>query len=136
MDRVIKPFEMVHSSVIEPIVFGDPRSCPIDQTASVGFNIDPDTGNPMSTFDVLMKADKLEQRRILDGLQEYKSNFLPSDISDTDAIRFALPRTCQLPSELAEYQSALTERELERQKKIDEEIRLRDLFKDDVEPKS
>lgn len=86
------------------VKFGDGDSVPINQDPSKEFNIDPSTGRPMQQITALLRAQKAsEQMAILDGLEEFKSNYLPDDMSNEDAIRFMMPRYCQLPSQVAEF---------------------------------
>lgn len=140
MDRVVNFNFVPHPSISDEVVFGTKDSCPIDQSPVQSFNIDPDTGNPMSTIDVILKAQGLEQRKALEMLTEYKSSFLPDNISNEQALKYAVPRLCQMPSELAEWQESITQKELEIAEQKANEDRLRKLFdepkKDDkVEPK-
>lgn len=130
MDRVICFSPSYHPSILEEINFGELGSCAVDQSPCLPFNIDPETGNPMSTIDVILKAQGLEQRRALESLQEYKGTFLPDGISDIDALRYAVPRLCQLPSELAEWSVQCEQHAAELAEQKANEKRLRDLFID------
>lgn len=114
MDR-IRNFSF-HSAIATPIAFGDKGSCPIDQQPAASFNIDPATGRPSDLMTSVMRAQGLERDKLLAGLQEYKSEFLPADMSDADAIKFAQPRLCQLPSELAEFQEGLIKMQIDEEK--------------------
>ena len=85
-------------------VFGDNDSCPICQNPAQDFNIDAATGRPMEDITSLIRAsDDLEARRIVNAMPEFKSDNLPDDMSDADAIKFMKPSLCQLPSELTTY---------------------------------
>lgn len=130
MDRALIHSFNPHPSTVELVAFGTKDTCPIDQSPVQSFNIDPATGNPMSTIDVILKAQGLEQRQALDMLTEYKSSFLPENISNEQALKYAVPRLCQLPSELAEWQESITKKELEIAEQKANEERLRKLFDD------
>lgn len=85
-------------------VFGSKNSVPIDQTPSIEQNIDPATGFPLTSMQLIMRAQDLSDRRhLVESLQGFKEDFLPDDINDVDALKYAKPRLAQLPSELAEY---------------------------------
>lgn len=84
--------------------FGESGSVPIDQTPSQEFNVDPCTGRPMNDIQRLVKSQSdLEMQAQFAQLKEFKANFLPKDMSDSDALKFMCPRTCQLPSEILDY---------------------------------
>lgn len=91
----------------EPI-FGDKDSCPICQNPAQDFNIDASTGRPMEDITALIRAsDDLEARRIVNAMPEFKSDNLPDDMSDADAIKFMKPSLCQLPSELKRFHESI-----------------------------
>lgn len=140
MDTIRKDITF-HQSFDDCVQFGLGDSCAIDQRPVADYNINPDTGNPYSVIDLLLKSDKLEQQRILAELQEYKSSFLPPDMPDVDAVKYMTPRLCQMPSELAEFESFVVSKQLEEEqakqdaaKKAEDAKRIKDLF-DDVSPK-
>lgn len=96
------------------IKYGEKGSLPIDQSMSKKFNIDPATGRPMSDVQRLVKMQNdVEMQRCFAQLDEYKSNFLPKDMSDDDALMFMCPRDKQLPSELLSYREGLTKYRLQ-----------------------
>lgn len=96
--------------------FGEKGSVPIDQTPSQSFNIDPNTGRPMSDIQKLVKMQNVaEQQAAFAGLSEFKSNFLPSDIKDEDALKFMCPRLSQLPSELLSFREGLVKAKIAEQ---------------------
>lgn len=98
------------------VKFGEKGSVPIDQTPSQSFNIDPNTGRPMSDIQKLVKMQNVaEQQAAFAGLSEFKSNFLPSDIKDEDALKFMCPRLAQLPSELLSFKEGLVKSKLAEQ---------------------
>ena len=89
-------------------VFGDNDSCPICQNPAQDFNIDAATGRPMEDITSLIRAsDDLEARRIVNAMPEFKSDNLPDDMSDSDAIKFMKPSLCQLPSELKRFHESI-----------------------------
>ena len=89
-------------------VFGDNDSCPICQNPAQEFNIDASTGRPMEDITSLIRAsDDLEARRIVNAMPEFKSDNLPEDMSDSDAIKFMKPSLCQLPSELKRFHESI-----------------------------
>lgn len=111
------------------IEFGEDGSCPIDQTPAKEFNIDPTTGRPYSDISLIMRAQSnLQQKQMLAELQEFKSEFLPKDISDEDAVKFQRPRLCQSPSELAQFQEAVTSYNLEQAEKARNEAERQQLL--------
>ncbi len=88
--------------------FGEGDSVPINQNPSKSFNVDPDTGRPMSEISALLRSESAaEQMALFSQLQDYKSEFLPPDISDEDAIKYVVPRYIQLPSQIADFQASL-----------------------------
>lgn len=92
-----------HAVLIAP-KFGEKGSCPIDQTPSQSFNIDPSTGRPMSDITAIVRSQNaLEMQAKFASLPEFKSNYLPEGTSNDDALVYQTPRLAQLPSELAEY---------------------------------
>lgn len=114
-------------------VYGDIDSCPISQTPAQDFNIDAATGRPMEDITSLIRAsDDLEARRIVNVMPEFKSENLPDDVSDADAIKFLKPSLCQLPSELKRFHESIGQfmidkkQELADKVKADKEQRLND----------
>lgn len=94
--------------------FGEHGSCPIDQYYSQSFNIDPQTGRPMSDITSLMRMqNNVEMQAAFAALGDYKSNFLSPDISDADALPYLKPRLAQMPSELLEWRGKLDEQKLQ-----------------------
>ena len=113
--------------------FGDADSCPISQTPAQEFNIDAATGRPMEDITALIRAsDDLEARRIANAMPDFKSDSLPDDMSDSDAIKFMKPLLCQLPSELKRFHESIGQfiidkrQELADKQKADKEQRLND----------
>lgn len=95
------------------IEYGKKGSFPIDQTPALPFNIDPDTGRPMSDIVKLTKIqDAVNQQAFLASLKETKSNFLPADMSDDDALMFLKPRSIQTRSQLLDWKTKLAEHQL------------------------
>lgn len=142
MDRISKNV-VFHSTCIGRVKYGSSDSVPIDQQPSAKFNFDPASGRPISDISAIIRAQGLDKQRLLADLTEFKADFLPADVSDVDALKYAIPRLCQLPSELAEFQEELTRQQLEedKRKRSDEEVKkLRDAFlksdSDDFEPRS
>lgn len=114
-------------------VFGDKDSCPICQNPAQDFNIDAATGRPMEDITSLIRAsDDLEARRIVNAMPEFKSENLPEDMSDADAIKFMKPSLCQLPSELKRFHESIGQflidkkQELADKLKAEKEQRLND----------
>lgn len=98
------------------IKYGQKGSLPIDQSMSKKFNIDPATGRPMSDVQRLVKMQNdVEMQRCFAQLDDYKSNFLPEDMPDEQALMFMCPRDKQLPSELLAYRDGLTKYKLQQQ---------------------
>ena len=94
----------LHHVCVTRVCFGDDGSVPIDQTPSMSFNLNPHTGRPMSDIQRLVHIQNdLQLASEFSQLQEFKPAFLPTEMSDVDAIKFAVPRLCQLPSELIEH---------------------------------
>lgn len=109
-------------------VYGDIDSCPISQTPAQDFNIDASTGRPMEDITSLIRAsDDLEARRIVNAMPEFKSDNLPDDVSDADAIKFMKPSLCQLPSELKRFHESIG------QFLIDKKLELADKLKAEKE---
>lgn len=111
MDRISKVFfnPLLHSVVH----YGEDDCVPVDQQSVRDFNIDPATGFPMSDITAILRSSQLEARMNLADLQEFKSDFLPADMSDADALKYYQPKFCQLPSELAELQERITKERFE-----------------------
>lgn len=109
--------------------FGSPGSVPIDQTPSQDFNVNPHTGRPMSDIQRLVHIQNdLQLAAEFAQLQEFKPKFLPKDMTDEDAIKFAVPRLSQLPSELIAHRVKLAKMQFDKvqaQKKQElEKVRL------------
>lgn len=119
--------------------FGENGSCAIDQTPCKEFNIDPLTGRPISDLTAILRAKDDQAEAIIKGMQEYKADFLPDDISDEVALKYYQPRLCQMPSELAElreYQTRKAVEELKEQKRKEELEALRaEVLKSEEEKK-
>lgn len=115
----------------EVVKYGERDSVPVDQQSLADFNWDERTGMPMYDITALLRSSKLEQRQILAGLEEFKSEFLPADMSDEDALKYWQPSLCQMPSELAEYTEKVVlaryEDEL-RAKGVEDEKQLQELL--------
>lgn len=89
--------------------YGDPGSCPVDQTSSKEFNIDPSTGRPMSAIDKVIKANsEVEMQAMFAALPEIATQFKDSNMSNEEILKFAFPRHCQLPSEIAKLNGEFT----------------------------
>ena len=105
-------------------VFGDKDSCPICQNPAQDFNIDAATGRPMEDITSLIRAsDDLEARRIVNEMPEYKSDNLPDDMSDADAIKFMKPSLCQLPSELKRFHESIGQLMIDKKQELDNKLK-------------
>lgn len=105
-------------------VFGDPDSCPISQNPAQDFNIDSATGRPMEDITSLIRAsDDLEARRIVNAMPEFKSDNLPDDMSDSDAIKFMKPCLCQLPSELKRFHESIGQFMLDKKQELADKLK-------------
>lgn len=144
MDTLIRPTNF-HASCVSPCIYGQGDSVPVDQQSAQPFNIDPETGRPMSDLTLIVRSqNKMEQERVLSQLVEYTATYLPDDISPEDAIKFSTPRMVQLPSELADWSEKVNTSEFESQVR-EHRSKMRDslyqsLFEEygkekDVEPK-
>lgn len=99
--------------------YGAKGSFAIDQTPSLPFNIDPDTGRPMSDIQKLVKIqDAVNQQALFSQLKEFKGKYLPADMTDEDALVFIKSRHCQTKSELLDYKTGLAKYQLEQQQKL------------------
>lgn len=108
--------------------YGDKGSCPIDQTPAHDFNVDPHTGRPMSDIQRLVHIQNdLQLASEFAQLQEFKPKYIDKELSDADALKYAVPRMCQLPSEILDFRvkqakemqdKQQAKAELERQKRI------------------
>lgn len=99
-----------------PVVYGKDDSVPINQAPSMEFNIDPQTGRPMSAITSIIRSENaIEQQAAFAQLNEFKSAFLPDDISNEDAFRYAFPSRCQLPSEIASMHEKFAQMKLDEQ---------------------
>lgn len=108
--RVIFNTGYLRSSFGSRVKFGDKGSVPIDQSLSQTFNIDPNTGRPMSDVQRLVKMQNdMQIQAAFAQLPEFKSKFLDEKMSDSDALQFMCPRLSQLPSELLMYRHKFTE---------------------------
>lgn len=118
--RVIFNKSYLHSCIRSRVKFGEKGSVAIDQTPAQSFNIDPATGRPMSDIQRLVHMQNdLAMSQAFASLNEFKSNFLPADIDESEALRFMCPRLSQLPSELLSYKEGLVKYQLEQQKAKD-----------------
>ena len=105
-------------------VFGDNDSCPICQNPAQDFNIDAATGRPMEDITSLIRAsDDLEARRIVNAMPEFKSDNLPDDMSDSDAIKFMKPSLCQLPSELKRFHESIGQFMIDKKQEIADKLK-------------
>lgn len=105
-------------------VFGDNDSCPICQNPAQDFNIDAATGRPMEDITSLIRAsDDLEARRIVNSMPEFKSDNLPDDMSDADAIKFMKPSLCQLPSELKRFHESIGQLIIDKKQEIADKLK-------------
>lgn len=102
MDIITSP-NVLERSIVRTCEYGKDDCCAIDQQAVLSFNIDPLTGRPLYDLTgILRSQNMLEQQRLLDGLEQFKADYLPADVSDDQAFEFYEPRLCQLPSEKAD----------------------------------
>lgn len=132
--RIIKNFKYLRSTHSSRVKFGEKGSVPIDQTCSQDFNIDPNTGRPMSDIQRLVKMqDSYAMQSVFAQLNEFKSNYLPAETSDEDALKYLCPRLSQLPSELLSYKDGLTKMALEKQEQLAREKAIKDKQKADQE---
>ena len=105
-------------------VFGDNDSCPICQNPAQDFNIDAATGRPMEDITSLIRAsDDLEARRIVNAMPEFKSDNLPEDMSDADAIKFMKPSLCQLPSELKRFHESIGQFMIDKKQELADKLK-------------
>lgn len=110
------------------VKYGEGDSCPIDQSPVKSFNIDPDTGRPVSDITRLLRAQsQYEKDKIYNDLVNHEdTSGVPFDDAKglSDAIKYQVPRLAQLPSELADFTESLYQRhfdELEEKKKKERE---------------
>ena len=105
-----------HRAFVSRVKFGEKGSIPMDQSYSKSFNVDPNTGRPMNDVQRLVKEQNdLAMQAAFAQLHEFKSEFLPKEVSDSDALKFMCPRLAQLPSELLSYKEGLTKYQLKQQ---------------------
>ena len=105
-------------------VFGDNDSCPICQNPAQDFNIDASTGRPMEDITSLIRAsDDLEARRIVNAMPEFKSDNLPDDMSDSDALKFMKPSLCQLPSELKRFHQSIGQLVIDKKQELSDKLK-------------
>lgn len=105
-------------------VYGDNDSCPICQNPAQDFNIDAATGRPMEDITSLIRAsDDLEARRIVNSMPEFKSENLPDDVSDADAIKFMKPSLCQLPSELKRFHESIGQFMIDKKQELADKLK-------------
>lgn len=105
-------------------VFGDNDSCPICQNPAQDFNLDAATGRPMEDITSLIRAsDDLEARRIVNAMPEFKSDNLPDDMSDSDAIKFMKPSLCQLPSELKRFHESIGQFMIDKKQELADKLK-------------
>lgn len=129
MDRISKSV-VFHPTILQSVRYGADDSVPIDQQPCKEFNIDLATGRPMSDITAVIRAQGLDKQRLLADLTEFKADYLPEDVSDTDALKYAIPRLTQLPSELAEYSEAITKARLEEKAEKERQLKLDKLLKE------
>ena len=114
--RKRKNFDYTRHQRITAVKFGERGSVPIEQAPAKDFNLNPDTGRPMSDIQRLVRIQNdVAMQAAFSQLQEFKANFLPAEISDADALKFACPRLAQLPSELLSYREGLTKFKLQQE---------------------
>ena len=105
-------------------VYGDYDSCPISQTPAQDFNVDAATGRPMEDITALIRAsDDLEARRLVNAMPEFKSENLPDDVSDADAIKFMKPSLCQLPSELKRFHESIGQFMIDKKQELADKLK-------------
>ncbi len=105
-------------------IFGDSDSCPICQNPAQDFNIDAATGRPMEDITSLIRAsDDLEARRIANAMPEFKSDNLPDDMTDADAIKFMKPSLCQLPSELKRFHESIGQFMIDKKQELADKLK-------------
>lgn len=110
-------FDYTRHQRITAVNFGEKGSVPIEQAPAKDFNLNPDTGRPMSDIQRLVRVQNdVAMQAAFSQLQEFKANFLPADTSDADALKFVCPRLSQLPSELLAYRDGLTKYQLEQER--------------------
>lgn len=98
------------------VQFGKHGSIAIDQTPSMKFNIDPSTGRPMTEIERLVRIqDSVAQQALFSQLREFKSQFLPADMTDEQAIMFQKSRHCQTKSELLAYRDGISRYNLQQE---------------------
>lgn len=96
------------------VEYGKGDSCPIDQSPVQEFNIDPDTGRPMSDITKIMRAEsQYEKDKLYNDLKLHPDETgMLEDKDVLNSLKYACPRLSQLPSELADYAESLTERRI------------------------
>lgn len=129
MDTISKNVSF-HPSVMISNKYGVGDSVPIDQQAAKEFNYDLSTGRPLSDITAVIRAQGLDKQRLLADMTEFKAEFLPDDISDVEVLKYAVPRLTQLPSELAEYQEALSKARLEEKEQQERQLKIDALLKE------
>lgn len=106
-NRLVK----IASSIVttNKVKYAEKRCIPLDLTPIQSFNRGRN-GWCESVFTQLMKAQSVQELHALESqLNEFERQYASKDLSDVDMIRFCKPRTCQLPSELAEFTEAITQ---------------------------
>lgn len=100
------------------IKYGARGSFPIDQTSSMPFNIDPDSGRPMSDIQKLVKIQNdVNMMALFSHLPELKSSYLDENMTDEDAVKFLKSRYCQTKSELTNWKTKLAEYQVKESQK-------------------
>lgn len=90
--------------VYASVNYGEADSCPIDQSPCEDFNINPDTGRPMSDISRLLRAQtKYEQTEMLKRMEERPIGEVMTKEQLVHSLKYAQPRLAQLPSELADF---------------------------------
>lgn len=108
--------------------YGEGDSVPVDQTPVKDFNIDPDTGRAMADITKILKAQtQYEKDKLYKELVSHPSEngIAFDDVKGLqNALKYAVPRFAQLPSELADYTESLYQRhfdEVEKRKQDERE---------------
>lgn len=120
--------DFYHPARFERVKYGTYDSVPINQASSMPFNVDPDTGRPMSVITSIIRSQNaVEQQAAFAQLNEFKSNFLPADMSNEDAFKFAFPSRCQLPSEIASLHEHFAKMKLDEETLKQEQLKQKEL---------
>lgn len=113
---------------VVPVKFGESDSCPISQTPSMDFNIDPNTGRPMSVITSIIRSENaVQQQAAFAQLNEFKSQFLPADMDNEKAFKYAFPSRCQLPSEIASVHERFAQLQLDEKALAEEQSKAKEI---------